>query len=154
MMPPTPLQNSYSSFDEEQEHFEVEDQIWRTRDRTVIARTRRYLEVSQNTKGPDDSDVDLRRIIEEARDKKGCAVFETFRTDGPSEFLVASRSRWDKHQRRRNTPWGQNSSASSSERQWQEDLEEQRAGWSSLERKVTGAMENDLENCVHIKSGH
>ena len=41
MMPPTPLQNSYSSFDEEQEHFEVEDQIWRTRDRTVIARTRR-----------------------------------------------------------------------------------------------------------------
>ena len=48
----------------------MEDHIWRTRDRTVIARTTRYLEVSQHTKGPDDSDVDLRRIIEEARDKK------------------------------------------------------------------------------------
>ena len=41
-----------------------------------------------------------------------------------------------------------------SERQWQEDLEEQRVGWSSLERKVTGAMENNLENCVHLKCGH
>ena len=78
-------------------------------------------------------------------------MFDTFRTDGPREFLVASRSRWDKHQRRRNAPWGQNSSASSSERQWQEDLEEQRVGWSSLERKVTGAMENNLENCVLLK---
>ena len=27
MMPPTPLQNSYSSFEGEQVHFEVEDQI-------------------------------------------------------------------------------------------------------------------------------
>ena len=32
MLPPTPLQNSYSSFEEEQEHFEVEDQIWSARD--------------------------------------------------------------------------------------------------------------------------
>ena len=28
VMPPTPLQNSYSSFEEEQGHFVVEDQIW------------------------------------------------------------------------------------------------------------------------------
>ena len=83
MMPPTPLQNSYSSFEEEQGHFEVEDQMWSARDRTVVARTKRYLEVSQNTKvgieelesllGPDDSDVDFRRINEEARDKKKVA---------------------------------------------------------------------------------
>ena len=37
MMPPTPLQNSNYSFGEEQRRFEVEDQIWRARDRTVIA---------------------------------------------------------------------------------------------------------------------
>ena len=38
MMPPTLLQNSYSSFEEEQEHFEE------GRDRTVIAKTKQYLE--------------------------------------------------------------------------------------------------------------
>ena len=40
MMPPTPLQNSYSSFEEEQGHFEVEDHTLSARDRTVIARTK------------------------------------------------------------------------------------------------------------------
>ena len=40
--------------------------------------------------GPDDSDVDFRRIMKEARDKKGCAIFETFGPDGPSEFLAVS----------------------------------------------------------------
>ena len=40
MMPPTPLQHSCSSSEEEQEHFKVEDQIWSARDRTVIARTK------------------------------------------------------------------------------------------------------------------
>ena len=39
-VPPTPLQNSCSSFEEEQWHFEVEDQIWSARDRTIIARTK------------------------------------------------------------------------------------------------------------------
>ena len=43
--------------------------------------------------GPDDTDVDFRRILEEARDEKGCPMFETSSTDGPSEFLVVSRSR-------------------------------------------------------------
>ena len=43
-----------------------------------------------------ETDVDLRRILEEARDEKGCAIFETFSTDGPSAFFVVSRSRWDK----------------------------------------------------------
>ena len=44
MMPPTPLQNSYSSFEEEQGHFEVEDQMWSARDRAVIAKTKQSLE--------------------------------------------------------------------------------------------------------------
>ena len=34
MVPPTPLQNSYASFEEEQGHFEVEDQTCIARDRT------------------------------------------------------------------------------------------------------------------------
>ena len=32
VMPPTPLQSSYSSFEEEQGHSEVEDPIWSARD--------------------------------------------------------------------------------------------------------------------------
>ena len=48
---PTPLQSSYSSFEEEQGHSEVEDPIWSARDRTVIATMKRYLEVSQNEGG-------------------------------------------------------------------------------------------------------
>ena len=93
MMPPTPLHNSYSSFfEEEQGHVEVEDQTWSARDRTVVARTRQYLEESKSLKveveelksllGPDDSDVDLTRILEEARDKKGCSIFETASSEG------------------------------------------------------------------------
>ena len=54
--------------------------------------------------GPDDTEVDFRRTLEEARDENGCAIFETFSTDGASEFLVVSRSRWDKHQRRLTAP--------------------------------------------------
>ena len=97
-MPPTPLQNSYSSFGEEQEHIEVEGQMWSAKDRTIIAKTKPYLEESKSLEveieelesllGPDYTDVGFRR--------KGCAIFQTFSTDGPSEFLVVSRSRWDK----------------------------------------------------------
>ena len=83
----------------------------------------------------------MRRILEEAREEKGCAIFETFGEDGP---------RWDKHQRRLNAPWRENSSASSSERQWQEGPEQQSVGWSSFEKRVMEA-ENYMENCVHTK---
>ena len=103
MRPPTPLQNSYSSFEEEQERFEAEDQLWSARDKTDIARTKQYVEESESLKveveqlesllGPDDSDVDFRRILEEARDEKGRAIFETFSSEGLSEFLVVSRAR-------------------------------------------------------------
>ena len=83
----------------------MEDQIWSARDRTAIAKTKRYMEDSQSLKveveelesllDPDDSD-----------------------SDGPSGFLAVSRTRRDKHQRRLNAPWRQNSSSSSSGRQW------------------------------------
>ena len=36
-------------------------------------------------------DVDFRRILEETRDEKGCAIFEFFSSDGPSEILVVSK---------------------------------------------------------------
>ena len=69
------------------------------RDRTVLQkRSSQYLEEGKSLKveieelesllGPDDTDVDFRRICEEARDEQGCAIFETFSTDGPSEFFV------------------------------------------------------------------
>ena len=50
MRPPTPLQHSYSSFEEQQGPFEAEDQTWSARDRTVIARTNQYLEESKSLK--------------------------------------------------------------------------------------------------------
>ena len=70
-MPPTPLQNSYLSFGEEQEHIEVEGQMWSAKDRTIIAKTMPYLEESESLKveieelesllGPDYTDVMFRR---------------------------------------------------------------------------------------------
>ena len=109
------------------------------------------IEELESLLGPDDTEVDFRRTLEEARDENGCAIFETFSTDGPSEFLVVSRSRWDKHQRRLTAPLRQHSSASSGGRQWQEGLEGQGVGWSSLDRKVMGVVEKYLETCVHTK---
>ena len=154
------MQNLHSSFEEEQENFEV-DQMWSAKDRTTVAKTKQYLEKSKSFKveieelasllGPDDTEVDFRRTLEEARDENGCAIFETFSTDGASEFLVVSRSRWDKHQRRLTAPVRQHSSASSGGRQWQEGLEGQGVGWSSLDRKVMGVVEKYLETCVHTK---
>ena len=81
----------------------VEDQILDSaRDRTVIARTKQYLEESDSVKveveeleslrGPEDSDVDFRRILKEARNKQGRAIFETFSSEVPSEFLIVSRA--------------------------------------------------------------
>ena len=86
-----------------------------------------------------------------SKGRKRCATFETFSSHGPSDFLVISRLRWDKHQKRLNAPWRQNSSASSSERQWQAGLEEQRVAWSSSERKVVAAMQDYLERCAGIR---
>ena len=130
------------------------------RERTIISRTKQCLEERKTIKvdteeletllGPGDIDVDFRRILEEAVEK-GCDTFETFSTDGPSKLVVVSRSRWDKHQRKWNAPWRQNSSASLSSGWWQEGLELQRVGWSSVERRVMEAKVDYLENCANTK---
>ena len=64
----------------------------------IIARTKQFLERSYIVKVeleeledllvPEDVDVDFRRILKEASDERGCEIFETFSTDGLSEFLV------------------------------------------------------------------
>ena len=102
-MPPTPLQSSHTSYEERQWQIEVEDQILDARDRTVSARTKQYLEKgdgmkveveeSQSLLCPEDSEADFRRIFEEGRNKQGHAIFETFSSEGPSEFLVVGRAR-------------------------------------------------------------
>ena len=61
------------------------------------------VEVEESLLGPEDSEADFRRILEEARNKKGRAIFETFSSEGPTEFLVVSRARWDEHQRKLGT---------------------------------------------------
>ena len=40
--------------------------------------------------GPEDVDVDFKRILKEARDERGRNIFETFSSDGLSDFLVPS----------------------------------------------------------------
>ena len=108
--------------------------------------------------GREDSEVDFRRILEEARNKKGRAIFETSSSEGPSELLVVSRPRWDEHQRMlseqkeepRITPLKlrQNSFSSTSGRQWQADLEEQRGTWEQS-RKKGGCCNGRLLGKVH-----
>ena len=88
MMPPTPLQNSYTSSEREQVRYEEEGRGWNARERAIIKRTKQYLERSFSVKvrveelegllGADDIDADFRRILKEARDEKGCAIFETW----------------------------------------------------------------------------
>ena len=76
--------------------------------------------------GPDDSDVDLSRIMRETRDERGrkiFEVFETFTSKDLSNFLVAEWSRWDKYKR---APWRQDSSASAREGWWREDTRNSR----------------------------
>ena len=131
MRPPTPMQSSYSSFEEEQGHFEEGSSD------VEVPETERSLERSYSVKveieelesllGRDDVDVDFRRILKEARDERGCETFETFSTDGLREFLVAEWSRWDKYKR---APRRQDSSASTSEGWWREDQEQPIVGWS------------------------
>ena len=77
MAPPTPMQNSYTSFVRDKGRYEEEGRGWNARERTIIARTKEYLERSFSVKvqieaseallGPVDVDVDLRRILKEAR---------------------------------------------------------------------------------------
>ena len=85
MTPPTPLQNWYTSFEREQGSYEGEGRGWSARERTNIARTKQCLERSYSAKvrveeledplGPEDVDVDFRRILKEARDDRGTQDF-------------------------------------------------------------------------------
>ena len=139
----------------------MEDQIW-------SARTKQYLEESKSLKveveelesllGPEDSDVDFRRILEEARNKEGCAIFETFGSDGVlgckwnAMGRAPKRAECAEELRSVQLTWQHNSSSSTSGRQWEADLEEQRVAWSSSERKVMAAVEDYLENCAGVKA--
>ena len=74
MTPPTPMQNSCTPFVRDHGRYEEEGRGWNARERTIIARIKQYLERSFSVKvqvGPDDVDVDLRRILKEGRDERG-----------------------------------------------------------------------------------
>ena len=112
------MQNSHTSFVRGHGRYEEEGRRCNARERTIIARTRQYLERSYSVKaqveeleallGPEDVDVDLRRSLREARDEQGRRIFETFSSNDMS-FLVADWSRWNKYKR---APWRHDSSAS------------------------------------------
>ena len=120
------------------------------RERTLIARTKQFLERSRSVKvqvealevllGPEDVDVDLRRILKEARDERGRKILETFGSDGLS-CLVAERSRWDRYKR---APWRQDSSASARDGWWRASLghsqEQMIVGSSQDEKRVIDAV--------------
>ena len=159
MAPPTPLQNSFSSCVRDHGRYEEEGRGWNARERTIIERTKQYLERSFSVKvqvealeallGPED--VDLRRILKEARDEQGRRIFETFGSNDMS-FLVADWSRWDKYKR---APWRQDSSASARGGWWQASLgqsqEQMIVGWSQDEKMVIDAVEDYLETCAQVK---
>ena len=109
---------------------------------------------------PDDSDVDLQTN----QGKKSVARYlRSSAPKGPCEFMVVSRTRWDKHQRRLNAQreklrsvqpaWQQNSSSSTSGRQVAKgSLEEHRVAWSSSERFRSWLQSKDyLERCADLK---
>ena len=113
--------------------------MWSAKEITIIARTKQFLERSYSVQvqveeledllGPEDVDVNVRRILKEAR---------TFSSDGLSNFLVAEWSRWDKY-KKWDSPWSQDYSASASEGWWREDQEQPRVGWSAMEKRVMDA---------------
>ena len=98
MTPPAPVQNSCTSFVTDNRRYEEEGRGWNARERPIIARTKQFLERSRSVKVqvealeallcPEDVDVDLRRILKEARDEQGRKIFETFSSNDMS-FLVA-----------------------------------------------------------------
>ena len=104
-MTPSPVQNSYTFFVRDHGRYDEEGREWNARGRTIIARTTQFLERSHSVKvqvealedllGPEDVDVDFKRILQEARDEQGRKILETFSSNDMS-FLVAVWSRWDK----------------------------------------------------------
>ena len=130
MTPPTPMQNSYTSFEREQGSYE--EQVVRTKqylERSFSVRVR--VEEMEGLLGPEDVDVDVRRILKEARDERGRNIFETFSSNDLS-FLVAEWLRWDKY---KSAPWRQDSSASVSDGWRREDQEQLIVSWSPIGRR-------------------
>ena len=103
------------------------------------------VEAPEDLLGPVDVDVDLRRILKEARDERERNSFETFGSNDTS-FLVGEWSRRDKYKR---APRRQDSSASARDGWWQASLgqsqEQMTVGWSLEKRaqvivKIFGGM--------------
>ena len=89
MTPPTHVQNSYTYFVRDHGRYEKEGRVWNARERTIIARSRSVkVQALGALLGPEDVDVDLMRILREARDEQGRKIFETFSSNDMS-FLVA-----------------------------------------------------------------
>ena len=116
-------------------------QGWSARERTIIARTKQYLkdsytvkveaEVLEDLLGPEDVDVDLRRILKEARDERGRNIFETFGSNDKS-FLEAEWSRWDKYKRAPRRP----DSSACARDGWRREVQEQLiVSWSPIGEK-------------------
>ena len=123
---PTLVQNSFTFFERDQGSYE-EGRSWDARERTIIARTKQYLERSYSVKvrfeeleglrGPEDVDVDLRRILKSARDERGGARFSK-----PSVRMTRV-SLWLSG-RDGTTPWREDSSVSASDG-WRQEVQEQ-----------------------------
>ena len=77
--------------------------------RTVIAKVVQFLTESDKMKveleelelllGPEDSEVDLKFTVMNAKWKKGRRIFQIFSTQGQCESLVVSAARWDEYPR-------------------------------------------------------
>ena len=91
MTPPAPMQNSYTSSEREQGCNEEEGRGWNARERTNIARMKQYLERSFSVKvrveelegllGPEEVDVDFRRIVKRSKRRKRAQDFRNFQLE-------------------------------------------------------------------------
>ena len=104
------------------------------------------VEASEALLGPENVDVDLRRILKEARDEQGRRIFETFSSNDMS-FLVADWSKWDRYKREHHgdkihRPLQENGWWQASVGQPQEQMI---VGWSLDEKSVIDAVEDYLE---------
>ena len=109
MTPATLMQNSFSSCVRDHGRYEEGGRGWNARERTIIARIKQYLEsfsvevqveALEDLQGPGDVEVDLRRILKEARDERERTIFETFGSND-MRFLVAKWSSWEKYKKHR-----------------------------------------------------
>ena len=104
MMPPASQQSSHSSTEERQRQAETEEESFGSAgERTVIAKMESYFDKSDELRvefrllehltGPEDSEVNLMYILTKAS-RRCTRKFDIFSTSG-SDYLVASRNRWD-----------------------------------------------------------